>query len=347
MRKGTEFWLRVTIVVFLGILLFFAPVVVFPFGISLFLAILLNPLAKFIQKNILKLKIKWFPYDFSIIISFIVFITIVYSIGVHIFVPFINELRAFIKSVPDTLNALQQLMMSLEKNYSLSLLPPEVKTVIARVIQNIGEYTLKLAQFSISAVFSVASTLLELIVVPFITFYFMKKGRVFKDLFISLFPERYSNRLNILFSEIYNVLHAYIRGQLLLSAIMTIFVCIGMSMFDIPYPLVIGLLAGVLEMIPIVGPIIRALPPIVLGLLQGTSTAIQVTIFYIFVQQLDAHLIMPKLMGSIIKVHPVVIIAGVLIGGQLYGVIGMMVSVPFIAVLQIVLRHMWFYERYK
>ena len=173
MRKGTEFWLRVTIVVFLGILLFFAPVVVFPFGISLFLAILLNPLAKFIQKNILKLKIKWFPYDFSIIISFIVFITIVYSIGVHIFVPFINELRAFIKSVPDTLNALQQLMMSLEKNYSLRLLPPEVKTVIARVIQNIGEYTLKLAQFSISAVFSVASTLLELIVVPFITFYFM------------------------------------------------------------------------------------------------------------------------------------------------------------------------------
>ena len=66
-------------------------------------------------------------------------------------------------------------MMSVEKNYSLSLLPPEVKTVIARVIQNIGEYTLKLAQFSISAVFSVASTLLELIVVPFITFYFMKK----------------------------------------------------------------------------------------------------------------------------------------------------------------------------
>lgn len=347
MKKGTEFWLRIAIITFFVLLIFLAPVILFPFGVSIFLAILLHPLAQFIQKNILRFKIKWFPYDFSIIISFIIFIAIVYSIGVHIFVPFINELREFIKSVPGTLEALQQMMISLEKEYSLSLLSPEAKTVIARVIQNIGEYTLKLAQFSISAVFSVASTLMELIVVPFITFYLMKKGKSFKNSFILLFPERYSNHLNLLFSEIYNVLHAYIRGQLLLSIIMTIFVCIGMSLFDIPYPLVIGLLSGVLEMVPIVGPIIGAIPPIILGLLQGTTTALQVAIFYIFIQQMDAHLIMPKLMGTVIKVHPIAIIGGVLIGGQLYGIIGMMISVPFIAVLQIILKHMWFYDRYK
>lgn len=347
MKKGTEFWLRVTILSFFSVLLFLAPDVLFPFGISMFLAILLHPLAQSIQKNIFRLKIKWFPYDFSIIISFIIFVAVVYSIGVHIFVPFINELRAFIKSVPGTLEALQQLMISLEREYSLSLLPPEAKTVIARVIQNIGEYTLKLAQFSISAVFSVASTLLELIVVPFITFYFMKNGKAFKNSFVSLFPDKYNYHLNLLFTEIYNVLHAYIRGQLLLSVIMTIFICIGMSLMDIPYPLVIGLLAGVLEMVPIIGPIIGAIPPILLALLQGTTTALQVTIFYIFVQQLDAHLIMPKLMGTVIDVHPVAIIAGVLIGGQLYGIIGMMISVPFIAVLQVILKHMWFYDKYR
>lgn len=56
---------------------------------------------------------------------------------------------------------------------------------------------------------------------------------------------------------------------------------------------------------------------------------------------------MPKLMGSIIDVHPVAIIAGVLIGGQLFGIVGMMISVPLVAVLQVILRHMWFYDKYK
>lgn len=74
---------------------------------------------------------------------------------------------------------------------------------------------------------------------------------------------------------------------------------------------------------------------------------VKVILFYIVVQQLDSHLIMPKLMGSIINVHPVAIILGVLVGGHLYGVVGMMIAVPTLAVLQVMLKHMWFYDRYK
>ena len=79
-----------------------------------------------------------------------------------------------------------------------------------------------------------------------------------------------------------------------------------MVVLGIPYPLVIGLLAGVVELIPIIGPLVGAIPPMLLGLLQSSSVMIKVIIFYVIVQQLDAHIIMPKLMGSVIKVHPVV-----------------------------------------
>lgn len=216
-----------------------------------------------------------------------------------------------------------------------------------KMIQEIGEYTLRLAQFSLSAIFSFASTVIELIVVPFITFYMMKKGRTFSNKFAELFPERYHAHIKNLFKEIHFVLKAYIHGQLLLSVLMAFLVFIGMWIMDIPYPLVIGLLAGVVEVVPIIGPIIGAVPPILLGLLQGSSVMIQVIIFYVVVQQLDSHFIMPKLMGSIIEVHPVAIIAGVLIGGSLKGILGMMIAVPAVAVLQILLRHMWYYDRYK
>ena len=143
------------------------------------------------------------------------------------------------------------------------------------------------------------------------------------------------------------MLRAYVHGQLLLCALMAVVVFIGMWIMDIPYPLVIGLLAGVVELVPIIGPVVGAIPPILLGLLQGTGVMMQVIVFYVIVQQIDSHFVMPKLMGSIIDVHPLAIIAGVLIGGSLFGIIGMIISVPVVAVIQIILRHMWFYETYK
>ena len=175
----------------------------------------------------------------------------------------------------------------------------------------------------------------------------MKKGGAFISSFIGIFPDRYHAHLTQLFREIHFVLNAYIRGQLLLSILMSIVVFLGMWSMNIPYPLVIGFLAGIVEMIPLIGPIIGAVPPVLLGLLQGTGVMFQVIIFYIIVQQLDGHFVMPKLMGSIIDVHPVAIIAGVLVGGHLFGVVGMMISVPLVAVLHVLLRHMWFYDRYR
>ncbi len=254
--------------------------------------------------------IKRFPYDFSIIISFCLFLGILYMIGIHIFVPFLSELSEFTKSLPNTFTELQKTILEMQQTYNLNVLPPEIQGFITKMVQEVGEYT-------------------------------------FANLFASFFPEQYQAHIKTMINEIHFVLKAYIHGQLLLSVLMAFVVFIGMWILDIPYPLVIGLLAGVVEMIPVIGPIIGAIPPILLGLLQGTGTMIQVIIFYVVVQQLDSHLVMPKLMGSIIEVHPVAIIAGVLIGGSLYGVIGMMIAVPTVAVLQIFFRHMWYYDKYK
>lgn len=347
MRKGVEFWLRVAITLALVLLVIAAPSVLLPFIVSLVITILLNPVAGKVYALSQKYRLKWFPYDFAIIISFALFIAVIYLIVVHIFVPFVSEFQEFIKGVPEMMSAVQQMIPELEKQYQLNVLPPEVKSFLAKIVQDIGEYTLKLAQFSISAIFSFASTVIELIVVPFITFYMMKSGSAFINGFIHIFPERFHNHLNHLFKEIHFVLNAYIRGQLILSTLMALVVFIGMWALNIPYPLVIGLLAGIVEMIPLIGPIIGAVPPVLLGLLQGSAVMIKVIVFYIIVQQLDGHLVMPKLMGTIINVHPVSIIAAVLICGHILGVLGMMIAVPLVAVLQILLKHMWFYDRYR
>lgn len=347
MNKGAEFWLRISIVCLICIIIFLDPAILFPFILSLIIAVLLNPVALWIHGQANRLCHGRFPYDVAIILSFLVFLTVIYMIIIHILVPFVSEFREFMKSFPSTLAALQQAIPAAEAEYQFNLLPPEARNVISKILSDVGEYTLKIAQFSLSAIFSFASTVVELIVVPFITFYMMKKGGYVVESFIKLFPDRFRTHLRELFKETHSVLNAYIRGQLILSALMAFLVFLGMFLLDIPYPLVIGLVAGLVEMVPIIGPVIGAIPPVLLGLLKGTGVMVQVIIFYVVVQQLDSHFIMPKLMGHVIDVHPVAIIAGVLVGGHLFGVLGMMISVPTVAILQIILRHMWFYDRYK
>lgn len=347
MKRGAEFWLRVTAAVFVAALVILVPAILFPFGLSLILAVLLDPLARLIQRRAVAAGLKRFPYDFSITASFLIFIAVVYVIAAYVLVPFIKEFKDFIASVPAIIDEIQAAIPLLEAQYNLSTMPPEFKQLIGTALEKIGTYTLSFAQLSLSAMFSFASTVIELIVVPIITFYMMKKGGDFCRAFISLFPPRYDGHLMKLFEEIHYVLSAYIRGQLALCVIMAMVVFVGMVCLDIPYPLVIGLLAGMVEMVPVIGPIIGAVPPVLLGLAEGSGMMMKVIIFYIVVQQLDAHLVMPKLMGSVIQVHPVAIILGVLVGGHLYGIVGMMISVPLLAVLQVLLKHMWFYDRYK
>jgi len=111
--------------------------------------------------------------------------------------------------------------------------------------------------------------------------------------------------------------------------------------------MVIGLLAAVTEWIPIVGPIVGAIPAILLGATVSLPLAVKVLIFYIVIQQIDSHIIMPQVMGAVISLHPVVIIIALLIGGTLFGIAGMVLTVPVTAVLQILCRHLWFYNTYK
>jgi len=94
------------------------------------------------------------------------------------------------------------------------------------------------------------------------------------------------------------------------------------------------------ETIPIVGPIIGAVPAVLLAYLISPALALKVTVFYIVVHQLDSHVIVPNIMGHTIALHPVVVIISVLVAAQLFGIIGMILAVPVAALLRIFIRHL-------
>ena len=344
--KDAQFWLRITVVAIIALIVCMEPWVVVPFVLALFLSLLLRPLADVIMDLAARIGWRKFPIDVAILLSFAVFIMVMYLIMQSIFVPFINELQLFIAQLPTLTDQVIRMVQVFQDRW-FDFIPTDVQLMIKDLLRRGANYMVEIAQTSVLLLLSVTGTLVELIVVPIIAFYMMKSGDRFKEVFVGLFPQEYRGHLDHVISEMHATLSAYIRGQLLMCALIAGLVFGGMWFFDVPYPLVIALLAGLMELIPIVGPIVGAIPAVLLAGTVSWMLAAKVLVFYIVVQQLEGHVIMPNTMGKVIDIHPVAIIGGVLLGSAVLGIFGMMLAVPVLAVVKVLARHMWYYNRYK
>jgi predicted PurR-regulated permease PerM len=133
-------------------------------------------------------------------------------------------------------------------------------------------------------------------------------------------------------------LGAWLRSQLLLMIIVGVFTGIGLVIIGVPYALTLAVWSGLTEGIPIIGPWLGAIAGVSVGLSQSPLTGFLALIVYLVVQQTESNLLVPKIMSRAVGVNPVVVILAVLIGGKLYGILGIMLGVPFAAVLSVVVE---------
>lgn len=345
--KDTQFWLRTALVI-LAVLLFISiHAVYWPLVISLIFTFILIPIRdglRYLVYGICKCRL---PENLAIGFSFVILILILACVANVILRPLLYQLNLLAANFNTIVLQMFVLVNHLENDQTHVYIPEQVKQLINEALVKAGNYGVDSITNFVKSVVVIAGTVVEFCVVPFITFYFMKDGAHLVQSFISIFPPTYRPRLEGIAGEIHRVLSRYIRGQIILSCIIAGVIFCGMWIMGVPYPMVIGLLAAITEWIPIVGPIVGAVPAILLGATVSGSLALKVLIFYVIVQQMDSHVIMPQVMGAVIRLHPVVIIISLLIGGTLMGVAGMILTVPITAVLQILCSHLWFYELYK
>lgn len=346
-RKSAQYWMRVALAVLAAALFFSVHAMYWPVVISLILTFILIPIRDGVLKILRRLTGRQVPVDLAILISFVVFIAILSILTNSIVRPLVYQMNLLAANFNNLVNQTADLVIQLENEQTQFYIPEQVKRVINDAFVKIGNYGISGLTDLIESVFAIAGTVVEFFVVPIITFYFMKDGDRMVRTFVGIFPEDYRAHLGGLFAEIQHVLSRYIRGQLMMSCIIATLTCVGMWLLGVPYPMVIGLLAAITEWIPIVGPIVGAVPAILLSATVDLSLPLKVIIFYIAIQQIDSHLIMPQVMGAVISLHPVVIVIALLIGGTLFGVAGMILTVPVTAVLQILCKHLWFYNTYK
>jgi predicted PurR-regulated permease PerM len=162
-----------------------------------------------------------------------------------------------------------------------------------------------------------------------------------------LIPDPYRAEYAQLGNMVIDVWAAFFRGQLILAIVIGVIVSVGNTVLGVPAASLLGILAGLLEVLPNIGPVLAAIPAILLALLQGSSVlsvsnvvfALIVVLFYIIVQQVENNIIVPRLIGQAVDLPPILVMAGVLVGASVGGILGAFMAAPIIATGRIVAQY--------
>jgi predicted PurR-regulated permease PerM len=187
-----------------------------------------------------------------------------------------------------------------------------------------------------AAAVTIFGGLVSFVTVLVLTFYLLLERESIINVLVTFLPVAHKDKILSVFQKVGVKIGAWFRGQLILCLAIGVIDFIILTIFGIPYALVLGILAGILEVVPTIGPILSAVPPILLALAISPWTALFIALSYLGVQQLESQILVPKIMGKVVGVSPVIIILALLIGAKLLGIAGAILAVPIVATLQVV-----------
>ena len=337
-------WNRIIIIALVILFFFFSAPIYLLIIFALILSMLLLSPVKWLER-------KMEPLHFSqgnrrnlaVCISFFVFALLLVATFYFVFRPLVREIASFLATLPDIISDLQMKFLeflSTNQNQYLAL-PAKVKDVIHQGAEKVFAFTVAQINSLVSILFGVGPILVQAVLIPFLVYYFLRDRESLVAGATSIFPIRKRDRIEGLFKEISTMLSCYVQGQLLVCAITGAIVFAGTSLLGVKYPLVLGVLAFLLETVPYIGPFLAFIPAFVLGASVSSELAFKVMGFYLFVSFLENYIIVPKIMGKVVKTHPIVILLGMMLAANWFGLIGMMLAVPAMAILRILIQFIW------
>jgi predicted PurR-regulated permease PerM len=180
------------------------------------------------------------------------------------------------------------------------------------------------------------------ILAPIIAFYLLVDLPRLRRVMLGLIPKRAEREVLVVAHRLNRAIGGFFRGQLLVALIVGVMVSIGLFAIDLPFWLLIGMVAGIFNIIPLIGPWVGAVPGVIIALTtRDVTTAVWVAVIMLVAQQIDNHFISPIVMQRVVKLHPAAVMMALLAGGTIGGFFGLLLAVPTAAVLKIIVGHLW------
>lgn len=313
--------------------LFFIGKIIFPFLVAAFIAYLLSPLVSFLERYKLKKTI-------AIILIYIV-AAIFLSIIIYQSVPvMIRELEELSKQLPQLENQYEHMLHQMYQ--ATAFLPETIQTKVDHVLSHLAEEGDQKVTKALDGLVHGTDMIVILAAIPVLVFYYLKDYSTIKQWLQSIVRPRHHERMERILLAIDESLGGYVRGQVLLSSVITAAAYVVYYMLDLKYALLLAIVMGAMNVIPYFGPIIGTIPAALIALTMSFRLFLFVILFNLLIQLLESSLLSPYIMGKHVHIHPIILIFTLLAGAELGGIIGMIIAVPTVTILRGVykqLRH--------
>jgi sporulation integral membrane protein YtvI len=313
-------------------LLYLVRVILLPFILAIVLAYLLDPLVSYIEEKGISRTLSILLVYASVITG--LFLALFYGLPV-----IIKELVVFGETVPIYTRQIQDTLKEFYANYQRIEIPESLRQVINENINNLENLLISSLDSMAEKTVGFFSGIIIFLIAPILAFYIMNDKKNIYTKLVSIFSVRWRKEIGLLWKEIDRTLTKFIRGHLLVALIVGLMTTIGLLIINVKFAILLGIIAGLFDLIPYFGPIIGVIPALFVALLDSKSKVLYIILLTIVIQQIEANLLSPKILGESVGLHPLTVIFVVLVGGHLFGFIGLIAAVPITAVVRIIFNY--------
>lgn len=307
-----------------------ASIILLPFFIGAFISYLLHPIVEALNRRGLK-------RGLAVMIIYLLFFGGI-GFGLYKGIPLaINQIQELSENAPSLIKQYKtwvEMLHNQTSNWPFGIQEriekglDELEVRMNVYVNNMMNYTTKAFDF-----------LVLLALIPFIAFYILKDYDELKKMVWYMTPKKWRNQGRAFLRDVDISLGGYIRGQLFICGAIGVGAALLFWLFGMKYPLVLGTIIGITNVIPYFGPIIGAVPAIIIAATMSVKMVITVSIIVIVLQFLEGNVLSPLIVGKSLHMHPLFIMLALLAGEELGGIVGMILSIPILAVLKVIILH--------
>jgi predicted PurR-regulated permease PerM len=331
-----------------GVLLWMASDAVRPFVVGLLFVYLLDPPVRWLVGRGMRRTLA------ILLVYVIAFLLLVELINITV-TPLVDELVRFLRDLPGLAASLQEQLSRLAETYQRLAIPDVVRRWIDHAIASIAEGGGGVPLIDAAVLLpiltgagSIVSTLFGYLLLPVWVFYLLKDRVTIARGFDRSLPKAWRFDTWAVIRIVRRVFGQWVRAQLILGLTVGIFTFIGLLILSRlvdpvfgRYAVLLSVTAGILELLPIIGPIISAVPAVLLAATAGVEPVVAAIVLYTLVQQVENNLLVPKIQGDAVELHPALVIVAIIVGGAIAGLLGAILALPLTAAARDVVRYLF------
>ncbi|MFE5323311.1 AI-2E family transporter [Paenibacillus sp. NPDC056579] len=304
-----------------------------PFIIAMIISYVLNPVVSLLNAR----KV---PRTVAVLLIYAVFILSTTVVLMNVIPMFMSQLSQLNNHLPQLAMKAQGIVDGMN---SVQFLPDSVRTGINQSLAKLENgVSLAISKY-IDGIGSTINMLFIAFIIPFLAFYILKDYQLIEKTVLAIVPKAKRKQIITLLVDMDTALGNYIRGQFIVCMIIGLLAYLGYWMIGMPYALLLACLVAIFNIIPYLGPFFGAAPAIIMASTISLKMVLMVAIVNTACQILEGNVISPQVVGRSLKMHPLLIIFALLVGGELAGVVGLILAVPFFAVMKVILQHILMY----